>query len=120
MMEVVNRILEFQSDVLYIIVGASITAAILKRELLGSDLIAILAVPVYIVASLLSLYVFRYNYWVVVSDRQIEAVIASTFGITVSFLLYLVLVDFVRAITGWHVKRIISQRNIGRREPDRD
>jgi hypothetical protein len=120
MMDIVNRIFDVHVDVFYIIVCICVAAALLKREILGSDLVAIFGIPVYIMASLVSLFIFRYNYWVVVSDRKIEAVIASSFGITVTFLLYLAAVDLIRFLTGWHVKRIVTRRKLVNRRANQD
>ncbi|MBU1209985.1 MAG: hypothetical protein KJ587_01785 [Alphaproteobacteria bacterium] len=112
MLDVIYKMIDVEKDVFTIIVVVCVIAAVLKRELLGSDLLAIISVPVYIFASLAGLYIFRYNYLVVVADHQIEAVIAAALGITVSFLVFLVLMDFVRLVTGWNVKRIIKNRKL--------
>jgi len=77
MMNLIYKMLEVETDVFYIIIAICVIAAVLKRELLGSDILAIIAVPIYIAASFVSLYVFRHNYMVVVSDHQIEAVMWS-------------------------------------------
>lgn len=114
MMDLIYKILAVETDVFYIIIAVSVIAALLKRELLGSDLLALAAVPIYITVSLIGLYVFRYNYMVVVSDHQIEAVIAASFGITVSFLCILVIMDFFRTLTNWQVQRNIKTRNLDR------
>jgi len=109
MLDVIYKMIDVEKDVFTIIVVVCIIAAVLKRDLLGSDLLAMLFVPVYIFASLASLYIFRYNYLVVVGDHQIEAIIAAALGITISFLVFLVLMDLVRLVTGWNVKRIINK-----------
>lgn len=112
MLDVIYKMIDVERDVFTIIVVVCVIAAVLKREILGSDLLAIAAVPIYLAASLASLYVFRYNYLVVIGDHQIEAVIAASFGITVSFLFFLVVMDFVRLLTGWNVKRAIKSRSL--------
>lgn len=116
MLDLVYKILEVHDDVFYIIIVVCVLAAVLKREMLGSDMMAILAAPTYIAASLVTLYLSREHNWVPVGDEQIEAIIASFIGITITFIIFVIGMNTVNAITGWQVKRKINSRNLGARK----
>ncbi len=119
MMDHFYKIIEVEWTTLYIIVGVSVIATALKRELFGGTWIAFSAVPVYVFTSLVVLYSFRQSKLVSVSEKEIEAVIAVTVGVTAAFLFYLVLVDIYRVITSWHVSRMIKNRNLNNVQRDR-
>jgi energy-converting hydrogenase Eha subunit E len=84
----------------------------LKREILGGVWLVVGMVPLYVLASLTSMYFFRKYQLVAVSDKEIEAVIVSAVGVTIVFLCYLICLDLFRSVTAWHVKRMIKKRNL--------
>lgn len=112
MMDLFYKIIDVQDHTLHIIIGVCIIAAILKREILGGVWFVAGMVPIYVLASLTSMYFFRKYQLVAVSDKEIEAVIVSAVGVTIVFLCYLICLDVFRSVTAWNVKRMIKKRNL--------
>lgn len=112
MLEMFQRMIDVDTQTLGIIVALSCLAAFMKREILGSMLIAVLIAPVYIFASLVSLYVFRQNYLSLVSDADREATIATAVGITVVFIVFLLLLDMHRAMSSRRVNKNLKDRKM--------
>lgn len=112
MLEIFHRMIDVDAQTLGIIVALSCLAAFMKREILGSMLIAVLIAPFYVLASLVCLYVFRHNYLSLVSDADREATIAAALGITIVFVVFLVLLDAHRAMSARRVNKNLKDRKM--------
>ncbi len=112
MLDFIHRMIDVDTQTLTIIISLSCIAAFMKREILGSLLIAVVIAPFYVLASLFCLYMFRHNYLSLVSDADREATIAAALGITLVFVAFLILLDAHRAISARRVNRNMQQRKL--------
>ncbi len=112
MLEMLHRMIDVDTQTMAIIVSLSCLAAFMKREILGSMLIAVIIAPFYVLASLFCLYMFRHNYLSVVSDTDREATIAAALGITLVFVAFLILLDAHRAMAARKVNKNLKDRKL--------
>ncbi len=112
MMDFIHRMIDVDTQTLAIIISLSCIAAFMKREILGSMLIAVVIAPFYVLASLFCLHMFRHNYLSLVSDADREATIAAALGITLVFVVFLILLDAHRAMSARRVNKNMQQRKL--------
>ncbi|MBU2583034.1 MAG: hypothetical protein KJ622_15085 [Alphaproteobacteria bacterium] len=112
MMEFVYKIIDVDTQTIYLIILVSVVSAFLQREIIGSDLFTYISLPTFIAASFVSLFVCRENYWLILGDPIIEVIVSSIIAITLSFMVFLLAVNLSSAFTGWNVRRMLKKRNL--------
>ena len=112
MPDLILQILDVNPLTLNVVIMICVIAALLTREVIGGIYLAIAAVPVYIAAALICMYVARMNQLVATSDPAVEAIISSIVGITIVFLMTLIFTDMCRSLADWQVNRMVNKRKL--------
>ena len=77
MPDLILQILDVNPLTLNVVIMICVIAALLTREVIGGIYLAIAAVPVYIAAALICMYVARMNQLVATSDPAVEAIMTN-------------------------------------------